>query len=68
MSLFEITLFILERDNDDKKKNNRLYLNGSKGTIDAPLLNICIFFLDSLIVPRGGGLFLLYSDRLHWRL
>lgn len=43
MSLFEMTLFILERDNDDKK-NNRLYLNGSKGTIDAPLLNICLCF------------------------
>lgn len=56
MSLFEITLFILERDNDDKKKNNRLYLNGSKGTIDAPLLNICLyFFLGQPHCPQRRG-------------
>lgn len=37
-----ITLFILERDNNNK--NNRLDLNGSKGTINILLLNYVIIF------------------------
>lgn len=55
-SPFEITPFISERDNDDKK-NNRLHLNGSKGTIEAPLLNICLYFFSwtAPLSPEEGG-------------